>query len=100
MPNTSRLNNCARPQQPPACARARIQGSTILGVVIPEQRAQKAWTEGVAIWVSMLIVVLVGEQRQPGVSRRLGGRAFDAAGPGGREGGGRGNAVEHRATPE
>jgi Ca2+-transporting ATPase len=34
--------------------------STILGVAIPEEREQSAWTEGVAIWVAVLVVSLVG----------------------------------------
>ncbi|KAL3146758.1 hypothetical protein ABBQ38_014742 [Trebouxia sp. C0009 RCD-2024] len=34
--------------------------STVLGVVIKEQREEKAWTEGVAIWVAVLVVSLVG----------------------------------------
>ena len=38
------------------------QVSTVLGVVIREQREEKAWTEGVAIWVAILVVSLVGMQ--------------------------------------
>ncbi|DBB18563.1 hypothetical protein WJX82_010215 [Trebouxia sp. C0006] len=34
--------------------------STVLGVTIKEQREEKAWTEGVAIWVAVLVVSLVG----------------------------------------
>ena len=34
--------------------------STVLGVAVPEERAQNAWTEGVAIWVAVLVVSLVG----------------------------------------
>lgn len=37
------------------------QVSTVLGVVIKEQREEKAWTEGVAIWVAVLVVSLVGQ---------------------------------------
>ena len=37
------------------------QVSTVLGVTIEEQREEKAWTEGVAIWVAVLVVSLVGE---------------------------------------
>ena len=33
--------------------------STVLGVAIPEEREQAAWSEGVAIWVAVLIVSLV-----------------------------------------
>lgn len=36
------------------------QVSTVLGVVIREQREEKAWTEGVAIWVAVMVVSLVG----------------------------------------
>lgn len=34
--------------------------STVLGAAIPEERADNAWTEGVAIWVAVLVVSLVG----------------------------------------
>ncbi|KAG2453047.1 hypothetical protein HYH02_002382 [Chlamydomonas schloesseri] len=34
--------------------------STILGAAIPEEREKSAWVEGVAIWVAVLIVTLVG----------------------------------------
>jgi len=34
--------------------------STILGVAVPSEREQSAWTEGVAIWVAVLVVSLVG----------------------------------------
>lgn len=34
--------------------------STVLGVAVPEEREQNAWTEGVAIWVAVLVVSLVG----------------------------------------
>ena len=37
------------------------QVSTVLGVVIREQREEKAWTEGVAIWAAVLVVSLVGQ---------------------------------------
>ncbi len=33
--------------------------STIIGVAVPEEREEKAWTEGIAIWVAVLIVTLV-----------------------------------------
>ena len=33
--------------------------STVLGAAIPEEREQAAWSEGVAIWVAVLIVSLV-----------------------------------------
>ncbi len=35
------------------------QISTVLGAAIPEERAQSAWSEGVAIWVAVLVVSLV-----------------------------------------
>jgi len=35
--------------------------STILGSVLPEQRKEGEWIEGVAIWVAVLIVIAVGE---------------------------------------
>jgi Ca2+-transporting ATPase len=34
--------------------------STILGAAIPAEREESAWTEGVAIWVAVLVVSLVG----------------------------------------
>lgn len=34
--------------------------STVLGVTIPEERAQGGWVEGVAIWVAVLVVSTVG----------------------------------------
>ena len=34
--------------------------STIIGVAVPEEREDSAWTEGVAIWVAVIIVSLVG----------------------------------------
>ncbi len=33
----------------------------MLGVALPEERAQQGWTEGVAIWVAVIIVSFVGE---------------------------------------
>ena len=38
------------------------QVSTVLGVAIKEEREQKAWSEGVAIWVAVIVVSLVGER--------------------------------------
>ena len=38
-----------------------LQVSTILGVAIKQQREERAWTEGVAIWVAVLVVSSVGE---------------------------------------
>lgn len=38
----------------------RTQVSTVLGAAVPEQRAEGGWVEGVAIWVAIAIVVLVG----------------------------------------
>ncbi|KAI7841822.1 hypothetical protein COHA_004351 [Chlorella ohadii] len=34
--------------------------STILGVAVPAEREDSAWSEGVAIWVAVLVVSLVG----------------------------------------
>lgn len=34
--------------------------STVLGAAVPEEREQNSWTEGVAIWVAVLVVSLVG----------------------------------------
>ena len=36
------------------------QVSTVLGVAIKEEREQNAWSEGVAIWVAVMVVSLVG----------------------------------------
>lgn len=33
--------------------------STVLGAAIPEEREQAAWSEGIAIWVAVLVVSLV-----------------------------------------
>lgn len=33
----------------------------MLGVAVPEEREHSAWTEGVAIWVAVFVVSLVGE---------------------------------------
>lgn len=35
------------------------QVSTVLGASIPEQRAERGWVEGVAIWVAVLIITFV-----------------------------------------
>jgi len=37
-----------------------LQVSTILGSAIPAQRAHGEWVEGVAIWIAVIIVTLVG----------------------------------------
>lgn len=37
-----------------------LKVSTVLGVAIPEERADNAWTEGVAIWVAVIVVSGVG----------------------------------------
>ena len=41
--------------------RGMLQVSTVLGVAIKEEREQNAWSEGVAIWVAVIVVSLVGE---------------------------------------
>ena len=52
---------------PPLCwlltlsCRSQMQISTILGVAVPAEREDSAWSEGVAIWVAVLVVSLVGE---------------------------------------
>jgi P-type Ca2+ transporter type 2C len=38
-----------------------LQISTILGAAIPEERKHNGWIEGVAIWVAVLAVTLVGK---------------------------------------
>ena len=38
-----------------------LQISTVIGAALPSERAQSGWTEGVAIWVAVIIVSLVGE---------------------------------------
>lgn len=37
------------------------QVSTVLGVAIREEREEHSWTEGVAIWVAVIVVSGVGE---------------------------------------
>lgn len=46
-----------------------MQVSTVLGVAIKEEREQNAWSEGVAIWVAVVVVSLVGEHT-PASDRR------------------------------
>ena len=41
---------------------SHMQVSTVLGVAIEEEREQNAWSEGVAIWVAVIVVSLVGER--------------------------------------
>ena len=40
---------------------AALQVSTVIGAVVKSQREQAAWTEGVAIWVAVMVVSLVGD---------------------------------------
>lgn len=47
------------------CSACMAQVSTVLGVAMPEERAQGGWTEGVAIWVAVIVVSLVGERLFP-----------------------------------
>ena len=35
----------------------------MLGAAVPSQREESAWSEGVAIWVAVAVVSLVGERR-------------------------------------
>ena len=39
---------------------AVLQVSTVIGAVVKSQREQAAWTEGVAIFVAVMVVSLVG----------------------------------------
>ena len=41
--------------------RLLVQVSTVLGVAIREERLQHSWTEGVAIWVAVIVVSGVGK---------------------------------------
>jgi Ca2+-transporting ATPase len=38
-----------------------LQVSTVLGAALEEERKQNGWTEGVAIWIAVIVVSLVGE---------------------------------------
>lgn len=38
-----------------------LQVSTVLGAAVPESRRQNEWTEGVAIWIAVIVVSCVGE---------------------------------------
>lgn len=40
--------------------------STVLGVAVTEEREKNAYVEGIAIWVAVLVVSLVGERRGQG----------------------------------
>lgn len=42
-------------------ARPRAQVSTVLGAALEEQRKEGEWIEGIAIWVAVAIVIMVGE---------------------------------------
>jgi Ca2+-transporting ATPase len=35
--------------------------STVLGAALEEQRKEGEWIEGIAIWVAVFIVIMVGE---------------------------------------
>ena len=50
------------PTEAVAAATHSLQVSTVLGVAVPKEREESAWSEGVAIWVAVLVVSLVGEQ--------------------------------------
>lgn len=39
----------------------RTQVSTVLGAALEEQRKEGEWIEGIAIWVAVFIVIVVGE---------------------------------------
>lgn len=40
--------------------RMSVQVSTVIGAAVEEEREQNAWTEGIAIWVAVTVVSLVG----------------------------------------
>ena len=40
-----------------------LQISTVLGVAVKDQREESAWSEGVAIWVAVIVVSGVGASR-------------------------------------
>ncbi len=40
--------------------RTSLQISTVLGTAVKEQREESAWSEGVAIWVAVIVVSGVG----------------------------------------
>lgn len=42
-----------------------VQISTVLGAAIKHEREQSAWSEGVAIWVAVIVVSGVGKQLPP-----------------------------------
>ena len=41
------------------------QVSTVIGAAIKEEREEAGWTEGVAIWVAVLVVSFVGRPLLP-----------------------------------
>ena len=44
-----------------AASRERVvQVSTVIGAAVKEQREEAGWTEGVAIWVAVIVVSFVG----------------------------------------
>ena len=49
----------------------------MLGVVIPSEREQKSWTEGVAIWVAVAVVSGVGESSMHHSGQRNAPRALE-----------------------
>lgn len=42
-----------------------LQISTVLGSAVKEQREESAWSEGVAIWVAVIVVSGVGAHVHP-----------------------------------
>jgi cyanate permease len=40
---------------------AAVQLSTVLGAAIPEERHEKKWIEGIAIWAAIFLVTLVSK---------------------------------------
>jgi hypothetical protein len=49
-----------------------LQLSTVIGAAIPEERAERKWIEGIAIWCAIFLVTLVSEccHTHPGAVQR------------------------------
>lgn len=45
----------------PSPSRHNSQLSTVIGAAIPEERHEKKWIEGIAIWAAIFLVTFVGE---------------------------------------
>ncbi len=44
-----------------AASAQKLQVSTVIGAAVKEQSEEAGWTEGVAIWVAVLVVSFVGK---------------------------------------